>query len=75
MRFTLISTSTAIIMTLAGASAFFIPAFIAVGIAIDSNNRKTVQPKIIDADAGKELRTGGDCTDRIGVRYAAWLSY
>lgn len=27
-------------MTLAGASAFFIPAFIAVGIAIDSNNRK-----------------------------------
>jgi len=27
-------------MTLAGASAFFIPAFIAVGIAIDGNNRK-----------------------------------
>ncbi|MDK4208935.1 MULTISPECIES: hypothetical protein [Corynebacterium] len=40
MRFTLISIATAIIMTLAGASAFFIPAFIAVGIAIDGNNRK-----------------------------------
>ncbi|MDK4278839.1 hypothetical protein [Corynebacterium accolens] len=42
MRFTLISIATAIIMTLAGASAFFIPAFIAVGIAIDGNNRKNL---------------------------------
>ncbi|WP_267911120.1 hypothetical protein [Corynebacterium macginleyi] len=40
MRFTLISTAVAIIMTLAGASAFFIPAFVAVGIAIDNNERK-----------------------------------
>ncbi|MDK8680250.1 hypothetical protein [Corynebacterium accolens] len=40
MRFTLISIAVAIIMALAGASAFFIPAFIAVGIAIDNNERK-----------------------------------
>ncbi|WP_259802144.1 hypothetical protein [Corynebacterium pseudodiphtheriticum] len=40
MRFTLISTAAATIMALAGASVFFIPAFLAVGIAIDSNERK-----------------------------------
>ena len=40
MRFTLISTAAATIMALAGASAFFVPAFIAVGIAIDKNERK-----------------------------------
>ena len=40
MRFTLICTAAATIMALAGASAFFIPAFLAVGIAIDSNERK-----------------------------------
>ena len=40
MRFTLIAAAAATIMALAGASAFFIPAFLAVGIAIDSNERK-----------------------------------
>ena len=40
MRFTLISTAAATTMALAGASAFFIPAFIAVGTAIDKNERK-----------------------------------
>ena len=34
-----------------------------------------MQPKIIDADTGKELWTGVDCADRIGVSYAAWRNY
>lgn len=41
MRFTLIGACTATIMTLAGASAFFIPAFLAVGYAIDRNKKAT----------------------------------
>ncbi|MDC7089404.1 hypothetical protein [Corynebacterium pseudodiphtheriticum] len=34
-----------------------------------------MQPKIIDADTGKELWTGADCADHIGVSYAAWRNY
>ncbi|MCQ9353532.1 hypothetical protein NQ015_10930 [Corynebacterium sp. 153RC1] len=41
MRFTLIGACTAIIMALAGASAFFIPAFLAVGYVIDHNRKET----------------------------------
>ena len=40
MRFTLIGACAATIMALAGASAFFIPAFLIVGYAIDHNLRK-----------------------------------
>ena len=34
-----------------------------------------MQPKIIDADTGKELWTGADCANHIGVSYAAWRNY
>ncbi|ALA68671.1 MULTISPECIES: hypothetical protein [Corynebacterium] len=40
MRFILIGACTATIMTLAGASPFFIPAFLAIGYAIDHNRKK-----------------------------------
>ena len=64
MRFTLISIATAIIMTLAGASAFSSLHSSQSELPSTATTGKTVQPKIIDAGSDKELCTGQDigCT-------------
>ncbi|WP_268896614.1 hypothetical protein [Corynebacterium lizhenjunii] len=41
MQFTLTGLAVATIMLIAGASPFFFPAFIALGLAIDHNRKDT----------------------------------
>lgn len=43
MRFTLIGLAAGTTLCLTGASIFFLPAFITVGIAIDHNKKKAAQ--------------------------------